>query len=110
MQSTQNPVVANKRLAKQLAAWLRNNGESLRINSLHEKQGSQIQRFIGSNWLNKRDARYLELICDRLKCSIADILGSEVIGLSRDTTNDTARLQGIRICTLIAVGFRCKGW
>jgi DNA-binding Xre family transcriptional regulator len=72
----QNPVVANKRLAKQLAAWLRKQRGELTYQQFARKTGlsdSTLHRLELAQQNVTLDT--LELICDRLKCSIADIFG-----------------------------------
>jgi len=72
----QNPVVANKRLAKQLGQWLRKQRGDLTFMQFARKTGlsdSTLHRLELGEQNVTLDT--LEQICDRLKCSIADIFG-----------------------------------
>ena len=72
----QNPVVANKRLAKQLAAWLRKQRGDLTYMQFARKTGlsdSTLHRLELAEQNVTLDT--LEQLCDRLKCSVSDIFG-----------------------------------
>jgi DNA-binding Xre family transcriptional regulator len=72
----QHPVMAQKRLAKQLAAFLRKRRGNLTFQQFSRKTGisdSTLHRLeLGEQNITLNT---LEQICDRLKYSIADIFG-----------------------------------
>jgi DNA-binding Xre family transcriptional regulator len=72
----QHPVMAQKRLAKQLAAFLRKRRGDLTFQQFSRKTGisdSTLHRMeLGEQNVTLKT---LEQICDRLKCSVAEVFG-----------------------------------
>jgi DNA-binding Xre family transcriptional regulator len=69
--------MAKKRLAKQLAAFLRQRREDLTFHQFSRKtgiSGSTLHRLEQGE--QNITLNSLEQLCDRLKCSIADIFGN----------------------------------